>query len=405
MAEKIKLLQLSPRFPFPPDDGGKIGIANILMQFAKQGFEVTFFTFTDGNIPDEAIRVAQKYCDLILFEHSTENTAMRILSSVLKNESIYIEKHFPQAAEIRILELARQKDFDAVHADHSCMFPLAKLAADERNIPAGLRLHNIEWMIWQRYADRLPVWHPKRWYVSSQAQILRKNEKNFISQADICFAITDEDKIRAEEMAHGANVVVASAGIEPGNWQPDPDIERDPHQMILATVYKWQHNIDALKWFISEVLPLVRREIPDAKLTLLGKDSPDWLQDLHREGIDLKGYVPEVQPYLNQAGIYIAPLFVGAGIRIKILEAMAMELPVVATPVSTEGIHADEEQGLFVRETPADTAAAIVELMENPDYARKSGISARKFVLGNFSWERNAGIMADNYRKLAGSDQ
>ncbi len=405
MAEKIKLLQLAPRFPFPPDDGGKIGIANILMQFADQGIEVTFFAFTNGNIPEAAVREAKKYCDLILFEHSTDNTPMRILSSMLKNESIYISKHFPQAAEINIRELVQSKDFNAVHADHSCMFPLAKIAANEQNIPVGLRLHNIEWMIWQRYAERLPSWHPKRWYVGSQAQILRKNEKKFFSQADVCFAITDEDKLRAEEMSPGARVVVASAGIEPGNWQPDPAIERDPNLMILATVYKWQHNIDALKWFISEVMPLIRQEIPDAKLTLLGKDAPDWLKGLHHEGIELKGYVPEVQPYLNKAGIYIAPLFVGAGIRIKILEAMAMELPVVATPVSTEGIHANEENGLFVRENPRDTAVAIIALMKNPEHARAAGRQAREFVLKNFSWKRNVRIIAEHYRKLIRSDQ
>jgi glycosyltransferase involved in cell wall biosynthesis len=242
--------------------------------------------------------------------------------------------------------------------------------------------------------------HPKRIYIGHQAMLLRNHEKQLYSDVDVCFAITEKDKASALKLAPTANVVVAGPGVNADEWDPDPEVKRNPQEMILATTYKWVHNVDALKWFLDNVLPIVREKIPGAYLTLLGKEPPEWLESYKSKGLNLVGYVPEVQPYLNRAGIYIAPLFVGAGIRIKILEAMAMQLPVVATPVSAEGIKAGEKEGLFISARPEEFAARIIRLMTDEPMRAAAGISARRYVLENFSWERNVRIMLDEYGKL-----
>ncbi len=398
--EKLKILQLVPRFPFPPDDGGKIGIANIYREFSENGAEVTLFSLGDEILSDELIADAEKYGKVHLFKHNTENSFSRILSSAILWQSIYLKKHNSKSIRAEIEKLIYTEKYDIIHADHTCMAPLALYTGKLLKIPVGLRLHNIEHTIWERYAEELSGLNPKKYYVLQQASILKKAEAEIIGNVDINFAITEPDKEKALQFAPKANVLVASAGVNPDEWLPDGSIERNPYEIILATTYHWIHNVNGLKWFLSEVLPLVQKEIPDVKLTLIGKEAPEWLVNYKENGVNVLGYVDKVKPYYNKATVNIAPLFVGGGIRIKILEAMAMELPVVATSLAAEGIK-KPETGLFIADNKEDFTKQIINLLQNPEFARQSGKTARQFVNNEYSWKKNVGIMVDEYRRLS----
>ncbi|ROL60931.1 glycosyltransferase [Bacteroidetes/Chlorobi group bacterium ChocPot_Mid] len=397
--EKLRILQLVPRFPFPLDDGGKIGIANIFKEFSKQGADVTLFSLGHEYVSKEAIEDAAQYGKIHIFPHNTENTATRILSSALFRNSIYLKKHISTEIISEINKLFHEQEFDIVHADHTCMAPLALYIKEKFKIPVGLRLHNIEYSIWKRYADELKSINPKKYYVRQQSEILKKAEAEIINEVDVNFAITEPDKKRALELAPEANVIVASAGVNPDEWKPDVTVGRNPKEIVLATTYHWVHNVNGLKWFLNEVLPKVLSEIPDAQLTLIGKEAPEWLKNYNSKNIKVLGYVDKVQPYYNKAGLNISPLFVGGGIRIKILEAMAMELPVVATSLAAEGIK-QSNGGLFIADKKQGFALKIIELLSNPSMAREQGKSARQFVISEYSWGKNVGIMLEEYKKL-----
>ena len=397
--EKLRILQLVPRFPFPPDDGGKIGIANIFREFSEQGAEVTLFSLGDETLSKDTVAQAEKYGKVHLFRHNTENTKSRIIKSFLTRRSIYIDKHISNAIKEYIDKLLNTEKFDVIHADHTCMAPLALYTGKKGSIPVGLRLHNIEYTIWERYAEELSSFNPKKYYVLQQATVLKKAEAKIINDVEVNFAITQPDKERALSLAPSANAVVASAGVNPEEWKPDDSIEKNPMEIILATTYHWIHNVNGLRWFLSEVFPIVQNEIPDVQLTLIGKEAPDWLLNYKTKGLSVLGYVDKVQPYYNKASVNIAPLFVGGGIRIKILEAMAMELPVVATSLAAEGIK-KTESGLFIADNKEDFAKSIIHLIKNPEFRRKSGRTARQFILNEYSWKKNVGIMVEEYRKL-----
>jgi glycosyltransferase involved in cell wall biosynthesis len=396
----MRILQLAPRFPFPPDDGGKISIANITREFSKAGHDITLFAF-EAEMPDASIlALAEKYANIHIQLHSTKNTIPRIIWSILKGESLYTAKHSYKHVFQEFHDKFKEQKFDIIHADHTSMAPLALFAKSFMNAPVGLRLHNIEYQIWKRYAEALKAYDPKLYYIKHQTHFLKNTEKELIKNADVNFAITRTDKQRALELSPEANVLVATAGVNPTEWQPDDSIERNSHELILATTYHWVHNRDAVRWFCSKVLPLVRKEIPDVTLSLIGKNPPDFLNDYKDQGVKVLGYVDSVQPYLNKASIYIAPLFVGSGIRIKILEAMAMKLPVVASPIAAEGIFGNDSNGLLIRESAIDFAKAIVDLCRNTDKVLVLGENARKFILEEFSWKKNINIMLDEYQKL-----
>lgn len=399
----MRILQLSPQFPFPPDEGGKIGIANIYKNLNDLGAEVTFFSYEDldNKIAAELISEAEKYGKVIIFTKCTKNTKFRIIKSFLTNTSVYLQKHISKEVKSFFHDYLSNNDFDIIHVDHTGMMPLGLYIQSIIKKPLGLRLHNVEYMIWKRYGERLGFLNPLKLYIRQQSRILFKAEKELIEKADICFSVSVTDKKRAQEMNPKARIITANAGVSESDWQPETDIARNKFEMIHATVYSWIHNIDAIKWFIINVMPLVKKQKPEAILTLLGRNAPDWLRNYTDIGVNPVGYVDRVQPYLNKANIYIAPLFVGSGIRIKILEAMAMELPVIATPVSAEGIYAKEEDGLFIVDNEIDFAHKIIELTDNYELTRDLGKRARKFVLQNFTWEKSVKIMFDEYQNLS----
>jgi len=395
----MKILQLSPRSVFPPDDGGKIGIANISRELNHLGAEITLFYYYNDESELNNYIYNNELLELLPYKHSTENTLFRIIKSFLTNRSIYICKHINDEVKEFFRNYLLENHFDIIHVDHSAMAPLGLYIQSLTNVPIALRLHNIEYTIWERYAKRLSKLDPRYYFIKQQAILLKSYEKKMYPKMDVCFAITEEDLKLAKQMSPSANIVLASAGVNLSELKPDKQLERNIFTLIHATNYKWIHNTDALMWFSENVLSKLSEKYPEIKLDLLGKDLPDSLAS-SSNFINPIGYVPSIIPYMSKAGIYIAPLFVGGGIRIKILEAMALGLPIVASPIAAEGIKAKEKDGLFIAKNAEDFIKYISYLIDNPVTSAKLGEAAREFIIKHYAWEQNVKIMFDIYKQL-----
>ncbi|MDC1067777.1 glycosyltransferase [Candidatus Kapabacteria bacterium] len=393
----MKILQLIPQFCYPADEGGKIGIANIYEEFSTSE-EVTLFSLSNKKINSEHYELASQFGNVFIQYANTRNSFRNIFKSLFTKEPLYLFKHYSKDVIKQVEKIVETNSFDIIHADHTAMAPLAYYIKRKYGIPIGLRLHNIEYKIWERYSEELKYGSLKRKYIDSQASKLENKESILISKMDVNFVITDVDKKRAIKLSPKANIVVASAGVSPNKWFAGKLSQRQPKQIIIASTWNWIHNSNGLRWWVEKVLPLVKSKINDVELIVIGKDSPNFLKN--NINIEPVGYVEEVLPYFHNSNIYIAPLFVGSGIRIKILEAMAAGLPVVSTSVSAEGIIASPEQGLFVSDDADAQAAIIVSLIKNKQHAYDLGQKAREFILEHHTWETNVNIIKQEYQKL-----
>jgi glycosyltransferase involved in cell wall biosynthesis len=398
----MRILQLSPQFAYPLENGGKISIMNTSRAFHLAGIEVHQLCYAstppDADLLKSAVEYSGATIDIVL--HSTKNTIPRMLYSIFNEQSLYISKHRSQAMILKLQELAENSNFDIIHADHTAMFEMGKIAAKIFNAPLGLRLHNVECKIWERYAARIPAYLPQHWYIKRQAKLLKQFEADHLKLADICFAITQDDADYALKLSPGSKVSSVGVGVDTDYLKPDPSLQRIPHAMIHATTYGWRHNLEGLEWFFLNVMPGIRKKHPKAYLELLGKGAPESYKLLQDKGIITAGFVPQIQPYFSKAGFYIAPLFVGSGVRIKILEAMAMELPVIATPVAAEGIPAGREQGLIICKDAEEFVKEACYLIENKEYTRSIGVAARAYIQANHSWPEIASMMLQEYNLL-----
>ena len=396
----MKILQLAPRFPFPLDDGGKIVVANTFREFVQQGVSTILFSLnSETELPKTAIQEAEKIGKNVIFNYNTKNTIGKIARSVFTNKAIYLQKYWNKNILEAVDTLILNDKPDILQAEHTCMTPICLYFREKYNIPFGIRLHNIEHKIWEKYAEEMKNPFAKI-YLKQQTKLLKKREIELIEQANISFAITQEEKKEIDRLTNNVNVHVASVGVELDKWTPSDFSYRNKNQLVFATTFHWIHNTNALLWFLKNVLPIVYEKNNQVKMMIIGKNAPKWIENYANIGANSLGYLSDIRGVVRQSAIYVAPLFVGAGIRIKILEAMAMGMPVVATSVSAAGINATENDGLFITDDKEKYAEIILELMNNAVKCENAGIRARQFVEKKFSWKENVKKMILQYEEI-----
>ncbi|MCO5251425.1 MAG: glycosyltransferase family 4 protein [Candidatus Kapabacteria bacterium] len=396
----MRVLQLSPQFVFPADDGGKISIYNTTRTLKSLGCDVTFVTFSRNPIPQNHLEHFKKYADVHVIEYSTRNTPIRIIKSLLDTYPIYLRKHINDYLKENLSKIVSEKQYDVIHAEHSSMAPLALYLKNLLKIPAFLRLQNIEHRIWERYGEFLNPFDPKKYYVARQAKLLKSQEAKMFPQFDMCFTITNEDKKLAESIAPSGNYMTIYPGVDFEKFTPNSTIERKVNEFVHIAYFRWIHNVNAITWLIDEVMPEVVSSHPEVKFNIIGKGTPKQYENRTINRSEFLGYVEDINQYMNRASFFVAPLFVGSGIRIKILEALAMELPVIATSVAAEGIPGTKENGIIIADNKSDFVAAIRHLLDKPDEARRLGVAGRKFAEENFDWEHNISKIFEIYKKF-----
>lgn len=396
----MKILQLTPQFPFPANDGGKIGISNIYYSFLELGCDVEMISISNKKVSNIEIENYKGNGKIHVIYKDTHNSKLKILKYFLLSKTLYIEKHYSNTLMNNITSLVNINTFDIIHVDHSNMARIGLELAQKFKIPIGLRLHNIEYMIWKRYFNGLSKYDLRKVFIGQQFSLLRQQESNFIDKVDISFAITNKDKEKAIEISPNANIKIASAGVDIDSWVPDKQIKKTPNSLVIATTFNWIHNVNALLWFLENVQPRLKQNFDNLTLSIIGKNPPYKFKNYDSIGVNTLGYVDDVKPFLNKSEIYIAPLFVGSGIRIKILEAMAMGLPVVATDISAEGIQADESSGLFRANTIEGYVNTITNLLGDSNKRKVLSEKSRDFIIENHTWKKNVGIMVTEYQKL-----
>jgi glycosyltransferase involved in cell wall biosynthesis len=366
-------------------------MSNTLEQFAALGHTVHLVSIVQEEPEAILLQEAERFGKVSSLKLDTRNTLLRGIKSLFQSESTYISKHKNAVILKKIKHIAVDFEPDLVWAEHSNMAWYAieisrTLKSLGKRCHSALRMHNMEYVIWQRYAESLGF-GPMKWFISVQAARLRKDEKLLLDQIDFAFPITRIDLERAKNLSSNPKYKVKTSGVDKVfiNYKCE-ERKRTSPSLVIATSYKWVHNINGLKWFIDNVMPLVSNRLPEVRLYLVGKDVPSELAK--NEFVNEVGFVEDVKSELCKYDVYIAPLLVGGGIRIKILEAMALGLPVIATPVSAEGISAGENEGLYISDIPKEQAETIIRLFQSTELRIQAGMKARHYISENHDWTK-----------------
>lgn len=395
----MRILFLTQVLPYPLDAGPKAR-AYFVLRYLSQYHEVTLLSFVRKSDAAEAIDHLRSFCRQIIVEpmaRSLWKDAGYMVKSLALHRPFIIERDASAAMTRRIETLARATPaFDAVHADQLWMAPYAlhfcKVAAQQGKRPlCVLDQHNAVFMIPQRMADaeRNPL---KRALMQLEARKLASFEVETCRRFDHVVWVTCEDHAAVQAEAARRGREVPNDGVLPicGDPESTAPIVRAPQARRVTFLggLHYPPNAQGVLWFAREIFPLVLREVPDAILTVIGKQPPSELATLNipTRNLEIAGYVENPTPYLAETGAFIVPLLAGGGMRVKIIDGWTWGLPIVSTRIGAEGVNAVHGENILLADAPAPFAHSVVDLLTNPELNERIACGGRRTALERYNW-------------------
>ncbi len=397
-----RILVIDEALPRPPDSGKRIRTWELLRRLAEH-FEIKLVYSDDGGTPPAEVEAARA-ADIEPFpvaRKPLKKGGARFAWDLARNLALpvpyMVMAHRTKALRAAVREQITSWKPDAVHVEWT---PLAANLPPGTRVPVCVAAHNVESDIWARYLENETSFARRR-YISIQLRKVRSFERKTLAAAHAVTAVSDNDADRIRSWAGQEHVTVVPNGVNASYFAPDPEVAVRPHEILFVGSLDWRPNLDAVSWFLDEVLAPLREREPRAVLQVVGRNAPQWLLERVRtlEGVDVHGSVPDVRPFVARAAVCAVPLRIGGGSRLKICEALAMERPVVSTTVGAEGL--DLGDGIVLADGAEAFADALAEAMANPAAAKARAMTGHMRVMEHYEWDRIAPIQAGVWNVLA----
>jgi glycosyltransferase involved in cell wall biosynthesis len=214
---------------------------------------------------------------------------------------------------------------------------------------------------------------------------MRRDELAACSGGDALLTTSDRDKEVFAQDLPAQSIHVIPNGVDLDYFAPPP-VEPTPNSLVFCGLMNWVPNDEGMTFFLDRVFPLIQREVPEATLTIVGSGASKALQRRATDRITVTGYVEDVRPYVARGQVYVIPLLVGGGTRLKVLEAMAMRKPIVTTSVGCEGIDLVQGESALFSDTPEGLAEAVVRLFRDPALRARLADRAAALAAAQYGW-------------------
>jgi polysaccharide biosynthesis protein PslH len=393
----LRILWLKTELLHPVDKGGKIRTYQMLKEL-KRAHQITYLTL-DAGADYETRERAREYCHKLICipHHQREKFTPGFYSELglnLFSKLPYaIAKYRSPEMRRKIRELAGGNVFDVVVCDF-----LAPALNVPRDLPCRSVLfqHNVEAMIWKRHYETQTN-QLKKSYLYRQWRKMRAFEGMMCRRFDQVIAVSREDS-QLMKREYGVRMIdEVPTGVDTAFFRPSGVEHGAARNLVFTGSMDWLPNEDAIQYFTAQIMPLIKRKLPNVTLTVVGRNPYPALNELSKRDLSVivTGAVEDVRPYMERAAAYVVPLRIGGGTRLKIYEAMAMERPIISTTVGAEGLPVRHGAELLIADTPEDFAASVVRVLTDQDLANDLGRRSAALVREQFGWDRVAAQFAE----------
>ena len=376
----MKILLLCNKPPYPASEGGPMAMNSIITGLLEAGHQVKIlavnspkYNVNESDIPEEY----RKKTGIELINVDLDVKPLKALINLFTRKSYHVERFISKDFKARLAELLQKEHFDVVQLEMLYMAPYVETIRAHSKAMIVLRAHNVEHKIWERIAKET-TFFIKRWYINHLANTLKEYELSALETVDGIAAITRKDAAFFRKYC-SKPIIDIPYGVYPEEFTPKYEIEGQPKFYHIGSM-NWMPNEEGIRWFIDEVLPKTVEKVPSFVYHLAGRNMPEWLTTLNNPNVDVIGEVPDAKAFVAENDVAIVPLLAGSGIRIKIIESMAMGKTVITTRVGAEGILYKEDANLIIAENKAKMVEAIRSINANPEIAVRIGHAARKLV-------------------------
>lgn len=366
--------------PLPCDNGFKVRVMNLLKPLSEKA-EITLVCFDKQENLDQHEVSMRRYCNFVGIPLQEDLPSVRPLFQPLPDEML---RTYSKANKKAIAELLAQEDSDVLILEHLKMAPYFIKGFDGVTV---LSEHNVETI---KYLSFNKIIRGLKLRIWSYLQFLKFMLLEFrvVRSVELCIAVSENDRrlLSAISWPSGNKVKEVPIGVEVTDIEVSQIDEQGEMVLAFSGAMGYKSNIDGIVTFCREVLPDVRKAVPDVRLLIIGRDPPREVRDLESETITVTGTVPDVRDYLKRASLFVCPLRTGGGSKVKIIEAMSVGLPVVTLPEGARGIDAVDGRDIVVARDNADLAAKIVALSADHERRRELGIHAQKRISAKYEY-------------------
>lgn len=409
-----KILWLSHLVPYPPKGGVLQRSYNLLKELARY-HDVYLIALVQPALAgsqgqslegflSEAEEHLGKFCVRVKFFHlhhlqKKHWKPLEAVRALLFNQSYTVSWLRCREANLQALAWHKSERFEIIHCDTISLMPMA-LQCDVAKI--GLNHHNIEsHMLFRRSSKERNLLAKIYFYL--EARKVLACEKQWCRLADINLTCSELDAARLQEIVGPIMTSVVENGVDLSYFTPDPLVPAKQGSLIFAGGLGWYPNLDAMRHFVTDIWPLVVRDIPGCVMNLVGRGRDDQVSKAaldHPNRFLTHGFVDDVRPYLSSAAVYVCPIRDGGGTKLKMLDAMAMKKAIVAYPEASEGLGVEDGKHVLIVDSPADFAKTVVSLLSDERRRVALGDEARLLVEGKYSFESIGRGLANLYASI-----
>jgi polysaccharide biosynthesis protein PslH len=391
----MRILWLKSDLLLPLDKGGKLRTWHLMRHLAKR-HEITYLAFRTPDVREEHVAGMSEVAQAVdvVPRSDPAKGSFRFYADVARHLAdrlpYAVGKYRSPAFADRLQTLLHEQEFHLIVCDF--LVPAVNLPR-RLPCPAVIFTHNVEAEIWRRYAETTTSAIGRLLYRSQHRRMLRF-EGRTLARFDGILAVSDADRHTFGELyprVARERIHVVPTGVDTDFFTPTPSAPTS-RSLVFTGSMDWLPNEDAVQFFCRDVLPLIRAEEPGTTLSIVGRaPTPAVVRLGEQSGVTVTGRVDDVRPYIADAALYVVPIRIGGGTRLKIFEAMAMGKAVVSTVVGAEGLPVRNGEHLVLADRPQEFAAAVVRLMRNLDERRSLEAAAHKLVVERYDWSAVAG--------------
>lgn len=398
----MDVLFVTAALPYPPNSGATIRTYNLLRRLGLR-HRLHLVAFGDSVRDAAKIVALRSLCASIkpVPRRDSKGTPvfyLQLLLNLLSRSPVAVSRFTRPAMTDAIRRLVQTSPPDLVCCDFITLSPNLP---PELSVPVHLTAHNVESMIWHRYYqhERNPV---KALYAYLQYRKMLRFERRALTAFEHVACVSQEDLERLRELCPFPQYTVVPNGVDLDYFRPRPAAEV-PYRLVFTGSMDWRPNQDAVRFFLRHIYPRIKAAEPRTSVFLVGRQPPARLVALAASypDVSLVGTVPDMRPYLASAAVYVVPLRVGGGTRLKILEAMAMARPVVSTKVGAEGLTAIAGRDLLIADDPDTFAATVLRLFREPRLKAAVADAGHRLVTRAYGWDQIAAELDEAWHKAA----
>lgn len=382
----MKILQICNKVPYPALDGGRIAMNNLTEGLIEAGCEVKILAMSTPRHLAKIENLPADYVAKTKIEIEFVNTSIKIIDAAINLftfDSYNVKRFYSGNFEKKLVSILKSNSFDVIQLESLYATPYIKAIRKNSQAKIIFRAHNIEYKIWQRLSrqEKNPF---RKWYMKLLASRLKKYEITQFNRIDAIAAITQEDTTEAKKMGCSKPITVAPFGIDLRKYYITKK-EIELNSIFHLGSMDWQPNEEAIKWFLENVWPKLHQKHGNLKFYLAGRNMPSWILESNLTNVFVEEEIKNPIDFMTSKNIMVVPLLSGGGMRVKIIEGMAMGKTVISTRIGAEGIQYKNNQNILIADSPSAFANTIDQCLSDPTFCKIIGENSKSLVKQHYN--------------------